>query len=269
MRDAGSTPRLCARDIAVSYGDNPVLDGVSLAIPDCSFTVLLGPNGCGKSTLLKALAGALPVRRGVIELDALPIGKLSVKEIAKRIAVLPQGPASPEGLTVRGLVEQGRYPHRGVFGRWSDADEAACAGALSLTALVDHAERRLDTLSGGQRQRAWIAMTLAQETGTLLLDEPTTFLDLAHQIEILDLVRDLVHSRGKTVVAVLHDLNQAARYADRLVLLKAGTIIAEGSPAEVLTESSVREVFGVACSIITDPESGGPLCIPLMASRKV
>lgn len=268
MPEAKTPARLRADGIAFSYGEAPVIEAVSLEVPDRSFTVLLGPNGCGKSTLLKTLAGMLPLSHGTITLDGRPIGALSVKEIARRVAVLPQGPASPEGLTVRGLVEQGRYPHRSLFGRWSNADAAACASALELTALADLADRRLDTLSGGQRQRAFIAMTLAQETDILLLDEPTTFLDLSHQIEVLDLVLGLVRARGKTVVAVLHDLNQAARYADRLVLMKGGSIACEGTPDAVLTEARVQDVFGVACRIIADPVSGAPLCIPLTGAPK-
>lgn len=270
MPDPCAPPsRLRATDIAVSYGAAPVIGAVSLSIPDRSFTVLLGPNGCGKSTLLKALAGLLPVRRGTVELDGRPVDGMPVRDIARQIAILPQGPASPEGLSVRGLVEQGRYPHRNLFGRWSDADELACRTAIRLTGLDDQADRRLDTLSGGQRQRAWIAMTLAQETGVLLLDEPTTFLDLAHQIEILDLLRDFVRTRATTVVAVLHDLNQAARYADWLVLMKDGRVVQEGAPAGSLTEASVRQVFGIECRIMPDPVAGSPLCIPLPGRQRM
>ena len=205
----------------------------------------------------------LPAREGSVLLDGKSITRLPTKEVAKHIGVLSQGPMAPEGLTVRGLVEQGRYPHRSLFGRWSHEDEAACEEALSLTGMSSLGERPLDSLSGGQRQRAWIAMTLAQKTRILLLDEPTTFLDLAHQIEVLDLIVELVRKRGTTVVAVLHDLNQAARYADRIILLKDGKIVADGQPEAVLTTQTIMDVFGVDCRIIRDPVSGRPLCIPV------
>ena len=229
-----------------------------------AFTALVGPNGSGKSTILRALAGLLPraTRHGPAR---RPVDRQPVRPRRSRgaSACLSQGPIAPEGLTVRDLVQQGRYPHRTLFGRWSDDDEAACEEALSLTGMAALGDRRLDSLSGGQRQRAWIAMALAQKTGILLLDEPTTFLDLAHQIEILDLIADLVRTRRTTVVAVLHDLNQAARYADQIVLLKRAAIVADGLPRSVLTVEAIADVFGVDCHIIEDPVSGKPLCIPI------
>lgn len=264
MREpAGVAERLRTAGVSVAYGSNRIIAGIDIAFPDGAFTALIGPNGSGKSTLLRALAGLLPVREGTVLLDGKSISRLPTKEVARTIGVLPQGPVAPEGLTVRALVEQGRYPHRPLFGRWSEEDEAACWRALSLTGLVSLGERLLDSLSGGQRQRAWIAMALAQQTGILLLDEPTTFLDLAHQIEILDLIMELVRTRGTTVVAVLHDLNQAARYADRIALLKGGAIVAEGTPESVLTVGLIADVFGVDSHIMQDPGTGKPLCIPI------
>jgi iron complex transport system ATP-binding protein len=255
--------RLRAKDLAVAYGQSKIIDGINLAIPNSAFTVLLGPNGSGKSTLLRSLAGLLPARNGAVLLDGKSISSHPTKVVAKHIGMLSQGPTAPDGLTVRGLVEQGRYPHRTLFGRWSEEDETACEEAMSLTGMSSLGGRLLDSLSGGQRQRAWIAMTLAQRTGTLLLDEPTTFLDLAHQIEILDLIVELVRNRGTTVVAVLHDLNQAARYADRIMLLKGGSIVSDGQPEAVLTAQAIVDVFEVDCRIIPDPVSGRPLCIPV------
>lgn len=253
---------LAAKGVAIAYGRSVVVEDLDLAIAPGAFTALIGSNGSGKSTILRALAGLLAPKAGTIHLDGRIISELSTKEIARRIGVLAQGPVAPEGLTVLDLVRQGRYPHRSLFGRWSEKDDNACAEALALTGMDDLASRLLESLSGGQRQRAWIAMTLAQETGILLLDEPTTFLDLAHQIEVMHLIADLVATRGKTIVAVLHDLNQAARYADHIVMLKAGKITAAGRPAEVMTMEIVEHVFGVAATIITDPVAGTPMCIP-------
>jgi iron complex transport system ATP-binding protein len=253
---------LAAQDVSTGYGRATIVRRLDLAIPRGVFTVLVGPNGSGKSTILRTLAGLLSPRAGTILLDGAAIRTLSTKELARRVGVLAQGPSAPEGLTVRDLVEQGRYPHRALFGRWTAHDEAACDDAIRLTGMETFQDRPLDSMSGGERQRAWIAMSLAQETEILLLDEPTTFLDLAHQLEILDLVADLVHERGKTVVAVLHDLNQAARYADHMVLLKKGDVIATGRPADVMTAAAIADVFGVAASVISDPVTGTPMCVP-------
>lgn len=259
---------LAAEGVSVAYGRATVVDGLDFVVPSGVFTALIGPNGSGKSTILRAFGGLLALTAGTIRLDGNPIKKLATKEMARRVGVLAQGPVAPEGLTVMDLVRQGRYPHRSLFGRWSQRDDAACAEALSLTSMEGLADRPLDSLSGGQRQRAWIAMTLAQETPVLLLDEPTTFLDLAHQIEVMDLISDLTTNRGKTVVAVLHDLNQAARYADHMVLLKSGKIVAAGSPEQVMRPDTVREVFGVAVAVMSDPIAGTPMCIPELARKR-
>lgn len=253
---------LCANGVSIGYGRTTVVEHLDLAIARGAFTVLLGPNGSGKSTILRALCGLQTLRRGAVLLDGVPLARLPARQVARRIGVLSQGPSAPEGLSVRELVQQGRYPHRALLGRWMRADEDACAEAIALTGMETLAERPLDRLSGGERQRAWIAMTLAQQTDILLLDEPTTFLDLAHQLEILDLVADLVRERGKTVVAVLHDLNQAARYGDHLVLLKAGAVVSAGVPEAVMTAGAIADVFGVASSIVADPVTGAPMCVP-------
>jgi iron complex transport system ATP-binding protein len=259
---------LAAGGLSLAYGRTAIVDDLDLAVPDRAFTALVGPNGSGKSTILRALAGLLAPKGGTVLLDGRSIARLPAKEAARRIGVLSQGPSAPEGLTVVDLVQQGRYPHRSLFGRWSEADEEACAQALQLTDMVELRDRPLDSLSGGQRQRAWIAMTLAQETPILLLDEPTTFLDLAHQIEVMELIATLVGERGKTVVAVLHDLNQAARYADHMVLLKAGRVAAAGHSEAVMTVESIGLVFGIAASIVPDPVTGTPMCIPLAKGRR-
>jgi iron complex transport system ATP-binding protein len=236
---------------------------LDLAIPAGKITTLVGPNGCGKSTLLRGLARLLKPRAGTVYLDGADIFKLSTKAVAKRLGILPQGPVAPEGLTVRDLVAQGRYPYQNWLQQWSKEDERLVEQALATTGMTPLADRALDTLSGGQRQRAWIAMALAQDTEILLLDEPTTFLDLAHQVEVLDLLYELNQTEGRTIVMVLHDLNQACRYADYLVAVREGQVWAEGVPAQVMTEAIVREVFGLECRIVTDPVAGSPMCVPL------
>jgi iron complex transport system ATP-binding protein len=260
--DRASENVLATEDLSLAYGRNPIVEHLDLAFRTGAFTALLGPNGSGKSTCLRALAGLLAPKGGTVLLDGTSISRLSTRQLALRVGFLHQGPPVPEGLTVQDLVRQGRYPHRSLFGVWSTKDESACEEALMLTGTTDLRHRPLDSLSGGQRQRAWIAVTLAQETDILLLDEPTTFLDLAHQIELMELVVRLVR-RGKTVVAVLHDLNQAARYADHIVLLKAGRLCAAGAPATVLTAPNIHQVFDVAVTVIDDPVTGTPLCLPL------
>jgi iron complex transport system ATP-binding protein len=262
QREPDGAPALAAEGLSIGYGRTTIVHDLHLTIPRGAFTVLVGPNGSGKSTILRSLARLLGTQSGTILLDGASIADLPAKELARRIGVLSQSPAAPEGLTVRDLVQQGRYPHRSLFGRWSGRDEESCAHAIALTGMDAFQDRPLDSMSGGERQRAWIAMALAQETDILLLDEPTTFLDLAHQLEILDLVADLVHERGKTVVAVLHDLNQAARYGDHMVLLKQGRVVATGRPAEVMTAAAIADVFGVAASVISDPVTGTPMCVP-------
>ena len=255
--------RLATRELSLGYNGSIIVDDLSLNIPSGRFTVLVGQNGCGKSTILRALAGLLAPMKGEIFLDGRPTRKMPSRERAKQIGVLTQGPQAPEGLTVAELVRQGRYPHRRLFERWSSRDEDACAHALDLTNMTALSDRQVESLSGGQRQRAWIAMALAQETDILLLDEPTTFLDLAHQIEILDLIRQLVRDRGRTTVAVLHDLNQAARYADEIFLIRDGRIFDAGTPDAVITDRNVLDVFGVNAVIMPDPLSGTPMCVPV------
>ncbi|HEV7326700.1 MAG TPA: ABC transporter ATP-binding protein [Bosea sp. (in: a-proteobacteria)] len=260
---------LRAERLSIAYGRTTVVETLDLTIPARSFTALLGPNGSGKSTILRTLAGLLAPRQGAVLLDGRSIAHLPVKEMARRVGVLAQGPGAPEGLNVIDLVRQGRYPHRSLFARWSARDDAACDEALSLTGMETLRDCPLEHLSGGQRQRAWIAMTLAQETDIILLDEPTTFLDLAHQIEVMELIAALVEDRGKTVVAVLHDLNQTARYADHMVLLKSGKIVAAGCPDEIMTAGTIADVFGVACEVVADSVTGSPMCIPHGRGRRM
>ncbi|MGR3742633.1 MAG: ABC transporter ATP-binding protein [Pseudooceanicola nanhaiensis] len=257
-----SDPRLSARAVRIGYGGAPVVAGLDLDIPAGRFTALLGPNGCGKSTILRAFSRLLPIESGRILLDGRDISALGTKALARKVGLLSQGAVAPEGLTVLDLVRQGRYPHRSLFGNWSAEDEEAVEAALQVTETTGMRNAPLDTLSGGQRQRAWIAMVLAQRAGILLLDEPTTYLDMAHQIEVLGLMRRLVDEEGITVVAVLHDLNQAAHYADMLVMLRSGELRAQGTPESVLSPATVADIFGVEVSILPDPETGRPLCIP-------
>jgi iron complex transport system ATP-binding protein len=254
--------------LTLSYDTIPIVDALDLETPAGKITVLVGPNGCGKSTLLRGLARLLKPKGGAVLLDGAAIYTLPTKELARQLGILPQGPVAPDGITVRELVAQGRYPHQAWFQQWSPADEEAAHKALTLTGLLELADRPVDTLSGGQRQRAWIAMTLAQDTRLILLDEPTTYLDLAHQLEVLELLAQL-NEEGKTIVMVLHDLNHAARCAHHVVALRAGRLIAQGRPAEVITEALVREVFGVESRVIPHPVSGVPLCLPLVGHVEV
>lgn len=254
---------LRTRRVSLSYGDRPIVSQLSVAIPQGKITVLVGANGSGKSTLLKGLARLLKPQSGMVYLNGQAIAKLPTKEIAKQMGILPQSPISPEGLTVHELVSQGRYPHQRWFQQWSSEDAVQVQQALQITGMEELRDRPLDALSGGQKQRAWIAMSLAQNTSILLLDEPTTYLDLAHQMEVLDLLKDLNQTQNRTVVMVLHDLNQACRYADYLVALKAGAIVAQGRPAQVMIEEMVQTVFQLTSRIISDPITGTPLCIPI------
>jgi iron complex transport system ATP-binding protein len=256
-------PRIRATDLQLGYGDSVIVDGLDLDILDGTVTAVIGPNGCGKSTLLRALGRLLPASRGRVLLDGKQIDKMSTRDVAKILGILPQAPSAPEGLTVGDLVARGRHPHQAWYRQWSSDDEGAVATALAWTGMSEFAERAVDTLSGGQRQRVWISMALAQGTDLILLDEPTTFLDLAHQVDVLDLVEQLNTEGGRTVVMVLHDLNLAARYAQTLVAMKDGAIIAQGPPHEVLTAALLRQVFDLDAEVITDPVSGSPMVLPI------
>ncbi|GAA2177071.1 ABC transporter ATP-binding protein [Leucobacter tardus] len=254
---------LAGRDLTLSYGERTIIDGLTLDLVPGTITSVVGANGCGKSTLLRALARLLQPQAGEVLLDGEPIRSKPSRDVARTLGLLPQSPIAPEGITVTDLVGRGRTPHQKPLSRWSQHDYAAVASALDATGIADLADRPVDELSGGQRQRVWIAMALAQETDILLLDEPTTFLDVAHQVEVLDLLVDLNRDRGTTVVMVLHDLNLAARYSDTLVAVRAGQLHACGAPNEIVTPDLVREVFGLDSQIITDPVSGSPIVTPI------
>lgn len=250
-------------DLQLAYDSACIIQDLNLTIRTGEITALVGANGCGKSTLLRGISRLLKPRAGQVILDGQDIWKLPAKMLAQRLGILPQSPVAPEGLTVHELVAQGRYPHQSWLQQWSAEDERIAREAMAITNVTEYADRPVDTLSGGQRQRAWIAMTLAQDSEIILLDEPTTFLDLAYQIEVLDLLHDLNVQRGKTIVMVLHDLNHACRYADTVIAVKNGQIAANGAPADVITEALVQDVFGIQCSIIPDPITGTPLIIPI------
>jgi len=252
-----------AQGLTLGYGDRVVVREVDLAVPPGRITAIVGANASGKSTLLRAMARLLRPRAGRVVLDGEDLHRLPTREVARTLGLLPQSPVAPEGIVVADLVARGRHPHQGFLSRWTAEDEAAVAEALAATATAPLADRAVDELSGGQRQRVWIAMALAQQTDVLLLDEPTTFLDIAHQVEVLDLLTDLNRARGTTVVMVLHDLNLAARYADHLVAVADGAVHAAGAPAEVLTAESVRRVFGLDSRVVPDPVSGAPMVLPI------
>jgi iron complex transport system ATP-binding protein len=254
---------LAAESLTLAYGERAVIEELDLVVPPGRITAIVGANACGKSTLLRSMSRLLAPRGGQVVLDGRSVHRLPAKELARTLGLLPQSPIAPEGITVADLIGRGRHPHQGVFSRWSRDDDAAVAAALEATQTTALAGRAVDELSGGQRQRVWIAMALAQQTDLLLLDEPTTFLDVSHQIEVLDLLTDLNRTRGTTIVMVLHDLNMAARYADHLVALAGGRLHAAGEPADVLTEETVRGVFGLECRVIEDPTSGRPLMLPI------
>jgi iron complex transport system ATP-binding protein len=260
--------RLAAEALTLRYtADVTVVDELRLVVPDERITCIVGPNACGKSTLLSSLARLLRPADGQVLLDGQAIHGQPTKDVARRLGLLPQSPTAPEGLAVADLVARGRFPHQRLFQQWSPQDEVAVEEALRVTRTDELRHRPVDELSGGQRQRVWIAMALAQDTPILLLDEPTTYLDVAHQLEVLDLLRELNDTRGRTIVMVLHDLNEAARYADHLVAMHAGRIVAEGPPAEVVTVEVVRRVFGIDSVVIEDPVSGTPLVVPVGAPR--
>jgi iron complex transport system ATP-binding protein len=260
------TSRLSSRNVTVGYGGAPVVHDLSVEIPDGQVTAIVGPNGCGKSTLLRTLARLLAPTSGRVLLDGAPITSMSTRDIATRLTLLPQSPVAPEGLLVRDLVSRGRHPHQRWFSQWSKKDEEVVEAAMAMTDTTALRDRPLDQLSGGQRQRAWIAMTLAQDTDLMLLDEPTTYLDLAHQVEVLELVCRLNRERSRTVAMVLHDLNLAARYSDLVVVMHAGRIVTQGPPAEVFTAQMLSEVFGLDAEILSDPRTGLPIVVPLSSS---
>ncbi|CAM2928182.1 ABC transporter ATP-binding protein [Paenibacillus sediminis] len=248
--------------LTLAYGDTPIIENLDLQIPEGQVTVLIGSNGCGKSTLLRSLARLMRPKSGSVLLDGKEIHRSSTKEVARNMAILPQGPSAPEGLTVLQLVKQGRYPYQTWLKQWSEEDERLVNDALRMTGLTDLADRPVDSLSGGQRQRAWIAMTLAQNTDLILLDEPTTYLDLSHQIEVLDLLYELNQEQGRTIVMVLHDLNLACRYAHHIIAVKDKGVHSQGAPEDVLTPQMVKEVFCMDCIIAQDPIFGTPMCVP-------
>ncbi|SDN64599.1 ABC transporter ATP-binding protein [Streptomyces wuyuanensis] len=255
--------RLTAESVTLAYDRRVIAEELSVGIPDNSFTVIVGPNACGKSTLLRALSRMLKPTQGRVLLDGQTIHSMPAKKVARTLGLLPQSSVAPDGITVEDLVARGRYPHQGLLRQWSPEDERIVQESMAATGVAELADRYVDELSGGQRQRVWIAMALAQQTPLLLLDEPTTFLDIQHQLEILDLCAELHETQGRTLVAVLHDLNQAARYATHLVAMRGGKIAAEGAPAEVVTAELVERVFGVRAQVIDDPETGTPLVVPL------
>ncbi|ATN35893.1 hypothetical protein ACO34A_18990 [Rhizobium sp. ACO-34A] len=255
--------------ITLAYRDRPIIRDLDIAIAEGSFSVIVGANGSGKSTLLKALARLLKPETGSVLLDGQAITTLPSVEIARRIGLLPQTAEAPEGITVADLVARGRYPHQTFFRQWSRQDETVVAASMQAAGIAELADRAVDTLSGGQRQRAWIAMVLAQETPILLLDEPTTFLDMAHQADLLDLLQQLNTDMGRTVIAVLHDLNQACRYATHIIAMREGTVVAEGQPADVVTEEMLEKVFDLPCMIIQDPITATPHVIPRNRRRPV
>ncbi|MFI1202853.1 ABC transporter ATP-binding protein [Streptomyces sp. NPDC020883] len=260
--------RLSAENLTLAYDQRTIAEDLTVAVPDRSFTVIVGPNACGKSTLLRALSRMLKPAAGAVLLDGQKISSLPAKQIARTLGLLPQSSVAPDGITVADLVARGRYPHQGLLRQWSAEDERIVQESMAATGVAALADRYVDELSGGQRQRVWIAMALAQQTPLFLLDEPTTYLDIQHQIEILDLCATLHEEQGRTLVAVLHDLNQAARYATHLIAMKNGAVVAEGAPSEIVTAELVGRVFGIDCRIIDDPETGTPLVVPAARRRR-
>ena len=254
--------RLSAHSVSVGYGDTVISHDVTIDIPDGQVTTLIGANGCGKSTLLRGLSHLLPLSAGSVTLDGKKLGDYSSRELATRLSLLPQSPITPAGVTVADLVARGRHPHQSWLQQWSASHSAAVDEAMALTNVSQLRDRPVDSLSGGQRQRVWIAMVLAQDTDIVFLDEPTTYLDLAHSIDVLELVSTLNKEQGKTIVMVLHDLNLAARYSDNLVLMKDGSVTALGSPESTITPQALRDVFGLDSRVIEDPVTGGPLIVP-------
>jgi len=258
-----SSHSLTVEKLWARYGATDILHGLDLQVPFGQITVIVGANACGKSTLLRAMSRLITPHSGQVLLDGKAIHQTPPRQLARTLGLLPQSPIAPEGIAVADLVSRGRHPHQGLFSRWTRQDDEAVENALLATRTSELAERPIEELSGGQRQRVWIAMALAQQTDILLLDEPTTFLDINHQIEVLDLLTDLNRSRGTTIVMVLHDINLAARYADCLVAITKGQVHAMGTPHQVVTQDTIRKVFGVQSQIITDPISGRPIMLPI------
>lgn len=257
---------LQTRELTLGYGERTIVDRLTVKIPEARITAIVGPNGCGKSTLLAGMARILPPRAGTVLLDGRDIAGMPTRDVARKLALLPQDATAPDGLTVEELIQFGRQPYRGLMRQWSPQDAAIVRAALRATQLEPLAERPLDSLSGGQRQRAWIAMTVAQDTPLLLLDEPTSALDLGHQIEVLELIRELSR-QGKTVIMVIHDLASACRYADHIIAMRDGEIIAEGEPAGVVTEDLVEKLYGVRCTLLREPGTGAPLIVNPVSIR--
>ncbi|MFM1726261.1 MULTISPECIES: ABC transporter ATP-binding protein [Rhodococcus] len=256
-------PRLVAENLTLGYGDRVIVEGLDVEIPTGVITTVIGPNGCGKSTMLRALGRLLKPRAGTVLLDGKAITTMRTKDVARTLGMLPQAPVAPEGLTVADLVARGRHPHQSWIRQWSSDDETEVAHALALTGVADLADRPVDQLSGGQRQRAWISMALAQGTDILLLDEPTTYLDLSHSVEVLDLVDRMHEEMGRTVIMVLHDLNLAVRYSDHLIVMSEGRIVASGKPQDVISAELLADVFGLEATVIDDPVSDRPLIVPI------
>lgn len=254
--------RVRAHGLSLGYDDRLVIEGIDLEIPDGAFTSIVGPNACGKSTLLRSLVRLQPARAGGVELDGRPVTQWKSKELARELGFLPQSALSPEGIRVKALVRRGRYAHQTMFNSWSRADEEATDRAMDAAGATELADHPVSELSGGQRQRVWVAMVLAQETPYLLLDEPTTFLDIAHQYDLLRLLRELV-AHGRTVVAVLHDLNQACRFGDHVIAMRDGKVVASGPPAQVVNPELVHQIFGMDCVVVPDPVAGSPMIVPL------
>lgn len=257
------THHIEARAISTGYGKSLIIDGLSVAIETGKITALVGPNACGKSTLLKSIARLLPIAAGSVLLEGTDIHSLPTRQVARRLGILPQSPIAPESITVGDLVWRGRHPHRQFGQRRTAADEVVIVDALMATGTAELVDRPVDQLSGGQRQRVWIALALAQDTPTLLLDEPTTYLDIAHQIEVMDLLADLNEQTGKTIVLVSHDLNQAALYASSIIAMRDGSIVRQGTPDDVLTEQTVADVFGLKCIVVPHPRTARPQIFPL------
>ncbi|WP_394359323.1 ABC transporter ATP-binding protein [Amycolatopsis sp. SB7-3] len=267
LTEQSTTSRLHADALTLAYDGRTVAEDLGVVIPDRSFTVIVGPNACGKTTLLRALARMLKPRQGSVFLDGQVISSFPAKEVARRLGLLPQSSIAPDGITVADLVARGRYPHQRLLRQWSREDATVVAESMHATGVDDLAERLVDELSGGQRQRVWMAMALAQETDLLLLDEPTTYLDIAHQMDILDLCAELHQKQGRTLVAVLHDLNHAARYATHMIAMRGGEVLATGAPEEVVTAANVEKIFELPCRVMPCPETGTPLVIPKAGRR--